>query len=391
LINVKVAGVEVKGSPFLVDVRSGAFNENTTASGDGINDGVIAGKETMFQIIAKDKNNEIRKFEDDFDIIIENGKTSIESVIKSNNDGTYDVKYTAPEAGMNIINIKLNGDHILDSPFYVNVEDGADTEQSKIENLNNGKTGEINKFSIIPIDKNGDQRFDGKDNVSVEINGKQYIVPEIFKNLEKGTFDVEFLPIKPGDYEIAVKLNNKSMKPLKLNIKTGANPKTTYIDGFEKGLKPGSKTKFVIHSNDKDGNPRDYCEDDFDIKIDGPQNISSYVLNNGDGTYDVKYSPSVPGKYTVSVKANNENVKGSPYEVNVEEGADIDKVTVEYNKIGNPTGNTSNFIISSFDKNGNLRKESDEFFIDIDGPEQIIPNIKRIDNKSVIECKFLSK
>ena len=43
------------------------------------------------------------------------------------------------------------------------------------------------------------------------------------------------------------------------------------------------------------------------------------IRDNHDGTYDVTYTPQVPGAYVVDVKWDDEHVQGSPYKVTVKD------------------------------------------------------------------------
>ena len=52
------------------------------------------------------------------------------------------------------------------------------------------------------------------------------------------------------------------------------------------------------------------------ITVDGPSKVD-LSCNEVDDGYEVAYTPMVPGKYFVTVKYNGNNVRGSPFSVEV--------------------------------------------------------------------------
>ena len=52
------------------------------------------------------------------------------------------------------------------------------------------------------------------------------------------------------------------------------------------------------------------------VTVDGPSKVD-LSCNEVDEGYEVAYTPTVPGKYFVTVKYNGTNIKGSPFSVQV--------------------------------------------------------------------------
>jgi hypothetical protein len=75
-------------SPYNVKYKNKLDPKNTTAEGYGLRDGVSPNKQTFFTITAKDKNNKIKKDEEEFKIIID-GPDRVYPKISSNNDGYF--------------------------------------------------------------------------------------------------------------------------------------------------------------------------------------------------------------------------------------------------------------------------------------------------------------
>lgn len=56
----------------------------------------------------------------------------------------------------------------------------------------------------------------------------------------------------------------------------------------------------------------------MNISIEGPSKAEIDCKDNEDGTCSVKYLPTEPGNYVISVTYAGRNVKNSPFTVNVE-------------------------------------------------------------------------
>ena len=52
------------------------------------------------------------------------------------------------------------------------------------------------------------------------------------------------------------------------------------------------------------------------------------ILDNGDGTYVVTYTPADVGRYTITVKYGGQNVPGAPFSVQTSSTGDAGKVRI---------------------------------------------------------------
>ena len=123
-----------------------------------------------------------------------------------------------------------------------------------------------------------------------------------------------------------------------LDVKVKFKPKkmrgsTSKVDGD--GLKTGEVNvpgTFTVKGYDNTGKPIDHGGDDVAIKVVDPEGneVPCEVKDNGDGTYDVTYTPLVPGDHNIEVKVNDEELEGSPVKVYVfDEIPDALNCTVE--------------------------------------------------------------
>eukprot|EP01098_Paradermamoeba_levis_P007724 TRINITY_DN3210_c0_g1_i2.p1 TRINITY_DN3210_c0_g1~~TRINITY_DN3210_c0_g1_i2.p1 ORF type:complete len:170 (-),score=27.71 TRINITY_DN3210_c0_g1_i2:66-575(-) len=89
----------------------------------------------------------------------------------------------------------------------------------------------------------------------------------------------------------------------------------------------------------------------------GPGGVD--IKDNGDGTYDVTYNPTVHGPHEVDVKLRGKPVGGGPFHVDVKAGADHEHSVVE----------SYSFVIRAKTKSGeNKIFGGDDFQVTIDDP-----------------------
>jgi len=156
----------------------------------------------------------------------------------------------------------------------------------------------------------------------------------------------------------------------------------SYADG--PGLKPGNKASddavFTIHAVTPDGKPKKTGGDVFDVQIEDPNKnlVPADIEDNNNGTYTVKYKPTIPGNYHVEILQRNptnplyfDHIKNSPVDVQVDPGTDAANC-IAYGpglEPGKLDDKPAQFTIESRDKNGVRRKEGGEVFdVDIQGP-----------------------
>jgi len=90
----------------------------------------------------------------------------------------------------------------------------------------------------------------------------------------------------------------------------------------------------------------------FDIKFDGPADVSSKLVNNGDGTYNVIFGPMASGDYRVEVSYKGKLIEKGSWKIQVVEAMAF--MTMEELTI----------LVQATDKNGNPKSnggETDKF------------------------------
>jgi len=111
------------------------------------------------------------------------------------------------------------------------------------------------------------------------------------------------------------------------------------------------------------------------------------IILNGDGTYDIAYTPNVSGKYLIGFIVGGKDIIGSPFFVNVVLPADpintiADGTGLKDVETGIPTTFTirpkdseGNNVITMTNLLGEERVNDEEFQVVIDDPEKIDPKI----------------
>jgi hypothetical protein len=181
-----------------------------------------------------------------------------------------------------------------------------------------------------------------------------------------------------------------------------ASPFKSYADG--PGLKPGNKVtepqQFKIYSVYPNGKPKKTGGDLFDVHVEDPKHnvLPVKIRDNGDGTWDVTYNPTEPGKYHIDVIQRNpsvptryDHVKNSPIDVLIEPGTDAASCTASGPGLepGNVDTKPCKFKIQARDRHGNPMKEGgDPFKVDIQGPTGPIECSMHDNGDGTYDCEY---
>jgi filamin len=103
--------------------------------------------------------------------------------------------------------------------------------------------------------------------------------------------------------------------------KSSTDPSKSTASG--PGIEPGNvinhPTHFTIQARNKIGDPMKTGGDPFKVQVAGPYNseVEPTIKDNGNGTYDVTYEPTVAGPHKVEVTLNGTPISGSPWNFDV--------------------------------------------------------------------------
>ncbi|XP_028848556.1 filamin-A [Denticeps clupeoides] len=245
--------------------------------------------------------------------------------VVENEDGTFDIFYTAPQPGKYVICVRFGGEHIPNSPFQVTALDGAPTEQLMQQTQvpqyayapNMGQPWATDRpMGMNGLDVAGLRPFDlvipftiqkGEITGDVRMPSGKVAKPDITDNKD-GTVTVKYAPTEAGLHEMDIKYDG---------IHIPGSPLQFYVDyvnsghvtAYGPGLIHGMVNKPAVFTV----NTKDAGEGGLSLAIEGPSKADISCTDNQDGTCTVSYLPVLPGDYNILVKYNDKHIPGSPF------------------------------------------------------------------------------
>jgi uncharacterized protein YkwD len=403
-IDATLNGTAIANSPYSANIEQNSDVNKvvdpkwSTAEGAGVQVASTA-EPSEFLIRAKNKyGNPIATGGAPFksDVKGANGAT-LPVNIKDNNDGTYTCTYQANTPGDSVVNATLNGTPIFNAPFKVQVDKNAkpateaDPTWSTVsgDGVHNANVTEPAEFSVQARNKYGNKLKTGGDNITVPISGRSgRLLADVTDNGD-GTYQVSYQPTQTGEHQVAVKLEGKNLRgtPLDVDVKNGAcaSKSVPFGPGIESAI-VGEPATFVVQAKDKNWNNVKAGGDDVKATVAGPNGpVNATVKDNNDGTYQITYTPQVPGYHKVDVKLDGESISDCPRNVPVKQLTDPSKSSLS--GPGTESATTTEpatFTITSKDKNGNpLTVGGDDFYVNVKTPagsKPVLAQVKDNDN-----------
>ncbi|KYQ96878.1 gelation factor [Tieghemostelium lacteum] len=371
-LRVTLEGEEVVNSPWSPKIDGATVQSN--AYGPGLEGGLV-GQPAKFKIQSRDDNGQpLTEGGDEFAVTVTGPNGQIPASLSDNGDGSYDASYTPVKGGEHTVVVTIRGEPLAQGSSHPTIFN-SDVNQSYCEGpgFEKAQARRQTEFKIHSVHSDGKHATEGGDPFDVSIHGPHEVNVSISDN-EDGSYTVTYTPAKDGEYEIHVTLDGKPIKdiPKSIHIKPAADPNLSYAEG--PGLEGGrenEQAQFKIHAVDPDGNHRTDGGDGFVVTIDGPSTVDPTLIDNGDGTYDVDFTATEPGDYTINLTLDGDNVNGFPKVVTIK------PVAVSENSYAHGPGlieaydnATAEFTIFAVDKNGQARKDGgDPFVVQITGPQ----------------------
>lgn len=257
----------------------------------------------------------------------------------------YSIRFYPRENGIHAIHVKFNGVHIPGSPFRIKVgKDVADPAavSASGSGLETVKTGHKADFIINTCNA-------GVGTLSVAIDGPSKVAMDCTE-VEEG-YKVRYTPLLPGDHYVSVKYNNMHIvgSPFRVSCEgdkladVGAQETSTVVVDtvakFSKGGKNagihmptfksdatqvtskgmGLKKAFIGKQNTFTVNATDAGNNILYVGMYGPKGPCEEftIKHTGRNNYNVSYSVRDRGQYILIVKWGDENIPGSPFQIDV--------------------------------------------------------------------------
>ncbi|KAM4012280.1 filamin-C-like isoform 2-T2 [Anomaloglossus baeobatrachus] len=216
--------------------------------------------------------------------------------VVENQDGTFDIYYTAPEPGKYVITIRFGGEHIPNSPFHVVATEEpvvpVDTLDSMLRPFNL-----VIPFTVQKGEITGEVRMP---------SGKT-ARPNITDNKD-GTVTVKYAPVEKGLHEMDIKYDGNHIPGSPLQFYVDAI-NSRHVSAYGPGLSHGMVNKpatFTIVT-------KDAGEGGLSLAVEGPSKAEITCKDNKDGTCTVSYLPTALGDYNIIVRFDDKHIPGSPF------------------------------------------------------------------------------
>uniref|UniRef100_A0A673VPQ6 Filamin B n=1 Tax=Suricata suricatta TaxID=37032 RepID=A0A673VPQ6_SURSU len=316
MIGVTYGGDDIPLSPYRIRATQTGDASKCLATGPGIASTVKTGEEVGFVVDAKTAG----KGKVTCTVLTPDG-TEAEADVIENEDGTYDIFYTAAKPGTYVIYVRFGGVDIPNSPFTVMAtdEEVEAVEEAPVNACSPGFRPWVTEEAYVPVsDMNGlgFKPFDlvipfavrkGEITGEVHMPSGKTAAPEIVDNKD-GTVTVRYAPTEVGLHEMHIKYMGSHIpeSPLQFYVNY---PNSGSVSAYGPGLVYGVANKtatFTIVTEDAG-------EGGLDLAIEGPSKAEISCIDNKDGTCTVTYLPTLPGDYSILVKYNDKHIPGSPF------------------------------------------------------------------------------
>uniref|UniRef100_A0A4W6DXH3 Filamin A n=1 Tax=Lates calcarifer TaxID=8187 RepID=A0A4W6DXH3_LATCA len=284
-ILIKYGGDEIPYSPYRIRALPTGDASKCTVTGAGVGPTIQIGEQTVITVDAKAAG----KGKVTCSVCTPEG-AELDVDVVENEDGTFDIFYTAPQPGEYVICVRFGGEHIPNSPFQVTV-----TFTPLPMGMNGLDVAGLRPFDLVipfTIQK-------GEITGEVRMPSGKVAKPDITDNKD-GTVTVKYAPTEAG---------------------LMASPINFYVDymnsgnvsAYGPGLIHGTVNKPAVFTV----NTKDAGEGGLSLAIEGPSKADISCVDNQDGTCTVSYLPVLPGDYSILVKYNDKHIPGSPFSARI--------------------------------------------------------------------------
>ena len=232
---------------------------------------------------------------------------------KDNGDGTCEFTYFPVVPGSYKVNVTYAEAPITGSPFNAKVEPGIKPEDLVKAYGPGLKGGKANTPCTFTVDS---KESPIRATVGVTVDGPKGVKPKVdVVDKMDGTCSVSYMPTVEGPYTVNVTYDNKPIKesPFKAKVEPGIKPEHQ-VKAYGPGLKGGKANtpcNFTVDTREAS------TPGGLGVTVDGPKEAKIDCKDNGDGTCEFSYVPTVEGNYTVNVTYDDKPIKESPFKAKV--------------------------------------------------------------------------
>ncbi|KAM8931054.1 filamin-B isoform 2-T2 [Pelodytes ibericus] len=319
-VDVSYDGNPIPGSPYTVEAMLPPDPTKVKAYGPGLQGGLV-GKAAEFTIDTKGAGT------GGLGLTVE-GPCEAKIECSDNGDGTCSVSYLPTTPGEYFVNILFEETHIPGSPFQADIEMPFDPTKvvATGPGLESGKVGET---GLVHVDCT--QAGPGK--LGVEAVSDSGAKADVFVQDNKdGTYAVTYVPLFAGMYTLSMKYGGEPVPKFPARVKVDPSVDTSKIKVFGPGVEGKevfreATTNFTVDARPLTKTGGNHVK----TKIGNPSGAATdcTVNDNGDGTYEVEYTPFEKGVHAVKVTYDDEAVPNSPFKVGVTDGCFPSRVSAQ--------------------------------------------------------------
>ncbi|XP_078597435.1 filamin-C-like isoform X42 [Branchiostoma floridae x Branchiostoma japonicum] len=337
-IEIKYGGEQVPRSPFRITVKpTGDANKCSVTVrisppgrvgqgqwiGDGMQPYIQIGEETCVTVNCKTAG----KGKVNCTIQDANGE-DVDVDVVENDDGTFDIFYTAQQQGEYTITIRFGGQHIQGSPYKVQADQevvkaapaqmqqsaptprAAQEEMMMADEMEAGAPGRMRPVEfVVPIFI--EVLSSGNLTAEVKQPSGRIAQPKFIDNRD-GSLTIKYTPTEAGLHELGIKYNGEHIpgSPIQFHVdEIRPGQVSAFGSGLSHGV-AGQQSNFTIVTKDAGAGG-------LALAVEGPSKAEITCRDNKDGTCSVSYLPTQPGEYNIIVKFADRHIPGSPFKAKI--------------------------------------------------------------------------
>lgn len=218
--------------------------------------------------------------------------------------GTFEVTFMGNGEKVHTLSILFNGEHIPKSPIFINF---ADIDKIKIQKPNN---------LLVACDRLVSLQMTSAptaiDDIVCNIEGPVYnSVPFKIRNVADRLYSIDWMPVKPGNYDVDVKFGNVIPawgSPLKIKAYD-----STKVKVIQSGCEPIVGERHLMKFDVSDAGEGELVV----IIMCAGETVQSSVNKGQDDLVWVSFEPQAADLYDVYATFNKEPIPGSPFKIDL--------------------------------------------------------------------------
>uniref|UniRef100_A0AC35FWR0 Filamin n=1 Tax=Panagrolaimus sp. PS1159 TaxID=55785 RepID=A0AC35FWR0_9BILA len=224
-------------------------------------------------------------------------------------NNVYKATYIPLQGGDYELHIMVDGKHVRDSPYSVNVLSHSSPAELVVVDQKSLKLGIIGEDVKTIIDT----RKAGSGFLSASCVGPSKLAYCELYDHRDGTYLLNLKPTELGKHTLTIKYSEEHVpgSPFAFNVSNPPDPSKVkvYGPGIEHGILHSFKSNFIVETKGAGAGQ-------LTVRVRGPKgafNVEMQRDKEQDRTIHCKYEPREPGDYQVEVKWHGNHVPGSPF------------------------------------------------------------------------------